>query len=99
MPAFMLILMGQTHFCLFLFFSHDKYSTNTINEKSLDGVHGTQTRGGMMVGADESTELWQHPICIYVYIKLSVPICAWTASLSVEPTRKNVLLLVKVIHG
>ena len=26
---------------LFLFFSHNKYSTNTINEKSLDGVLGT----------------------------------------------------------
>ena len=37
------------------FFSHDKYSTNTINEKSKDGVLGTLTRGGRMVGADEST--------------------------------------------
>ena len=49
-------------FCLFSFFSHDKYSTNTINEKSVDGVLGTRTRGGRMVGADESTELWRHPI-------------------------------------
>ena len=23
---------------------------------------GTRTRGGRMVGADESTELWRHPI-------------------------------------
>ena len=29
----------------------------TINEKSIDGVLGTQTRGGMMVGENESTEL------------------------------------------
>ena len=29
---------------LFSFFSHDKYSTNTINEKSVDGMLGTQTR-------------------------------------------------------
>ena len=29
--------------------------------KSVDGVLGTQTRGGRMVGADESTELWRHP--------------------------------------
>ena len=36
-----------------------KYSTN---EKSFDGVLGTQTRGSMMVGADESTELWRHPL-------------------------------------
>ena len=25
------------------------------------GVLGTLTRGGRMVGADESTELWRHP--------------------------------------
>ena len=40
----------------------DKYSTNfTINDKSIDGVLGSRTRGGMMEGADESTELWRHP--------------------------------------
>ena len=39
-------------FCLFSFFSHDKYSTNTINGKS-----GIWTRDGSMVGADESTLL------------------------------------------
>ena len=48
-------------FCLFSFFSHEKYSTNTKNDKSVDGVLGTITWGSMMVGADESTELWQHP--------------------------------------
>ena len=49
-------------FCLFLFFSHDKYSTNlTKNEKSIDGVLGTRTRGGKMVSADKSTEIWRHP--------------------------------------
>ena len=37
-------------FCLFSFFSHDKYSTNTIYDKSIDGVLGTQTQGGRMVG-------------------------------------------------
>ena len=52
--------MGQTRplFGLFSFFSQrkDKYSTNfTINDKSIDGVLGNQTRGGMMEGADEST--------------------------------------------
>ena len=52
--------MGQTRplFGLFLFFSQrkDKYSTNfTINDKSIDGVLGNRTRGGMMEGADEST--------------------------------------------
>ena len=49
-------------FLFISFFSHDKYSTNlTINDKSIDGVLGTRTRGGRMVGADESTELWRHP--------------------------------------
>ena len=30
------VFLGQTRplFCLFSFFSHDKYSTNTINEKA-----------------------------------------------------------------
>ena len=58
--------MGQTRplFGLFSFFSQrkDKYSTNfTINEKSIDGVLGSRTQGGMMEGAVESTELWRHP--------------------------------------
>ena len=38
--------MGQTQpsFCLFSFFSPDKYSTNlTINDKSIDCVLGAQT--------------------------------------------------------
>ena len=48
-------------FILFLFFSQDKYSTNTIYDKSIDGVLGTQTQGGRMVGADDSTDLWRHP--------------------------------------
>ena len=38
----------------------DKYSTNlTINEKSVDGMLGSQTWGGRMEGVDESTELWR----------------------------------------
>ena len=49
--------MGQTHFCLFSFFSHDKYSKNLTDykDKSVDGVIGTRTRGSKMVGADKST--------------------------------------------
>ena len=52
--------MEQTRplFVHFSSFSHDKYSTNlTINDKSVDGMLGTRTRGGRMVGADESTEI------------------------------------------
>ena len=53
--------MGQTRplFVYFRSFSQhkDKYSTNfTINDKSIDGVLGSRTWGGMMEGADESTE-------------------------------------------
>ena len=37
-------------------------STNlTINEKIIDGMLGTRILGSMMVGEDESTELWWHP--------------------------------------
>ena len=50
---------NSASFCLFSFFSPDKYSTNTnTNDKSVDVVLGTRTRGGRIVGADESTELW-----------------------------------------
>ena len=38
-----------------LFLSHDKHSTNTISDKSVDGVLGIWTLGGMMVGADKSS--------------------------------------------
>ena len=31
-------------------------------EKSIDGVHGIQTQGRMMVGADEAMELWRPPL-------------------------------------
>ena len=48
----------------------DKYSTNfTINDKSIDGVLGSRTRGGMMEVADESTELWRHPSPVAILIK------------------------------
>ena len=55
-------------FCLFLFFSDVKYSKNlTISDKSVVGVLETLTWGGKRVGADESTELWLHPIGIVCY--------------------------------
>ena len=47
-------------FCVFSFFSHDKYGTN------LTIVLGTRTRGGKMVGADESTELGGTPTFMFV---------------------------------
>ena len=46
----------------------DKYSTNfTKNDKSIDGVLGSRTWGGMMEGADESTELWRHPHILWLF--------------------------------
>ena len=63
LKCFILLKNGPNlaSFCLFLFFSLDKYSANTINDKSIDGVLGTRTRGGRIVGADESTELGVTP--------------------------------------
>ena len=56
---------NSTSFCLFSFFSHDKQSTNlTKNDKSVDGLLGTRTRGSRMVDVDESTELTQR----YTYV-------------------------------
>ena len=44
---------------MFIFFYlNDKYSRKWY---SIDGVLGTRTRGGRMVGPDESTEQWRHP--------------------------------------
>ena len=59
---FIFLKMGQTLFCYIFVFSQDKYGTNTINDNSLDGVLGTRTQGSRMVGADNSTVLWQYPI-------------------------------------
>ena len=42
----------QNFFVSFCPFHIDNYSTNmTLNDKSIDGVLGTQTQGGRMVGA------------------------------------------------
>ena len=38
-------------FWLCFIYSHDKNRTNTKNNKSVDGVMGTRTQGGRMVGA------------------------------------------------
>ena len=71
-------------FCLFSFFSNDKYSINlTINDKSIDGGLGIWTQGGRMVGADESTQLWRHPDmlpfkCVMALIKFKILICFYS---------------------
>ena len=59
-------LVSQTRPLFVYFHSFNcKYSTKfwlPINDKSVDGVLGTWTRGGRMEGADESTELCRHPL-------------------------------------
>ena len=64
--------MGQSR-PLFVYFRsfHIRIQVTNIQfelkfEKSVDGVLGTQAWGGMMEGADKSTELWRHPI-IYLF--------------------------------
>ena len=71
-------LKNPASFCLFSFFSHDKYRTNfTINGKSTDGVLGTQTQGGRMVsvGADKSAELWRHPCVLSSFMSFQLLLC------------------------
>ena len=51
-------LKGQTR-PIFVYFR--SFHTTNIAQILLDCVLGTQTRGGRMVGANESTELWRNP--------------------------------------
>ena len=45
-------------------------------EKSVDGVLGIRTRGRRMVGKDETTELWRHPLLqLPFFISCSPTIC------------------------
>ena len=54
--------IDQTRSLFVYFCSFHTTNTITVNDKSFDSVLGTQTRGGRMVGADESTELLRHPL-------------------------------------
>ena len=51
-------------------FVYFHYFLDTISiiqiEKSIDGVLGIRTQGRRMVGADETTELWQPPRLYYI---------------------------------
>ena len=53
-----IIKKGQTR-PIFVYFR--SFHTTNIAQILLDCVLGTQTRGGRMVGANESTELWRNP--------------------------------------
>ena len=57
--TFVYKLAYPAYFCLFSSFSN--YNFNNINEKSIDGVLEIWTRGCMIVGADNTTELWRPP--------------------------------------
>ena len=46
---------------LFFFFRSFLVTISLQTEQSIDGVLGIRTRGRRMVGADETTELWQPP--------------------------------------
>ena len=62
-------------FFLFSFLSQCKYKycTNlTINDKSIDGVLGTQIQGVRIEGTDESTELWWNPYILQYFIAKQV---------------------------
>ena len=57
-----------------LFFVYFRSFLITISiqiEKSIDGVLGIRTRGRRMVGADETTELWQPPHDLQFYLLLA----------------------------
>ena len=59
--------MGQTR-PLFVYFPSFQMTNKPqilINDKSLDGVLRTRTRGTKMVGTDKSTELWLHQFNYY----------------------------------
>ena len=66
--SILFLKMGLTR-PLFAYFS-PFHMTNTAlilqMKKSVDGVLGTRTRSGRMVGADESTELWWHPLAFFL---------------------------------
>ena len=67
---------NPSSFCLFSSFAqlNDKYSTKFNYGKSIDILLGTRTRVGMMIGADESTEIWRHPY-FNVFFSLALDAC------------------------
>ena len=56
-------------FVYFRSFQMTKNSLNIINDKSIDGVLGSRTQGGRMVGTDESTDMAApHLLHCYTYL-------------------------------
>ena len=52
--------MGQSR-PIFVYFRSFLVTISIQTEKSIDGVLGIRTWGSMMVGTDETTELWRPP--------------------------------------
>ena len=70
--------MGKPGLIWFIFILFTwQNSTNTIHDKSIDGVLGTRSRGGRMVGADKSTELWWHPKSLTLWSKFLYNMANW----------------------
>ena len=82
LPIFSKMGHSRPLFRLLSFFSHDKYSTNTLNDKSVDGVLGIRTHGRIMVGADDTSELWRPPSPSYLYVFVALRQCqVWLKSI------------------
>ena len=58
--------MGQSR-PLFVYFCSFLITISIQIEKSIDGVLGIQTRGGRIVGTDETMELWRPPFFSLLY--------------------------------
>ena len=57
----------------FVYFRHFLITISIIQiEKRVDGVLGIWTRGRMMVGTDDTTELWRPSIFVQILITKSI---------------------------
>ena len=70
-----------------MFFHRTNIAQIDYNDKSVDGVLGTRTRDGRMVGADESSELWRYPTPLHC---LSVKLFPSLRPLSLSAAPLNV---------
>ena len=64
-----------------LFFVYFRLFHTTQFNKSIDVVLGTQTWGGRMEGAEESSEPWWHPISHWYSSSIFLSIYCWLRSL------------------
>ena len=95
--------MGQIR-PLFVYF-RSFHMTNIVqidyNEKSVDGVLGTWTRGGRMLGPDKSTQLWRHPYSMAVWLVgkcclNNFPMCRYPTRIKLSVCRYSLPLTILV---